>query len=134
VPVSAESASRVRVRYAETDQMGVAYHGNYFAWFEVGRTDLLRGLGLTYKELEREGLRLPVIEAQARFLRPAYYDDVLDIRTRLTSLGGARLAFAYEVRRDGADGPLATGSTSHAAVDLTGRPRRLPGDLRRRLS
>jgi acyl-CoA thioester hydrolase len=134
VPVSAESASRVRVRYAETDQMGVAYHGNYFAWFEVGRTDLLRVLGLTYKELERDGLRLPVIEAQARFLRPAYYDDVLDIRTRVASLRGARLAFAYEVRRDGADAPLATGSTSHAAVDLAGRPRRLPEDLRRLLA
>jgi acyl-CoA thioester hydrolase len=133
LPVSAESASRVRVRYAETDQMGVAYHGNYFAWFEVGRTDLLRVLGLTYKELEREGLRLPVIEAQARFLRPAHYDDVLDIRTRVTSLGGARLAFGYEVWRDGVDTPLATGSTSHAAVDLTGRPRRLPHDLRRLL-
>ena len=131
--MSPESESRVRVRYAETDQMGVAYHGNYFAWFEVGRTDLLRVLGLTYKDMERGGLRLPVIEAQARFLRPAFYDDVLDIRTRLSSLGGARLAFAYEVRRDGAAAPLATGSTSHAAVDLAGRPRRLPHDLRRLL-
>ncbi len=64
------SLSRVRVRYAETDQMGVAYHGEYFAWFEVGRTDLLRELGLTYRELEADGLRLPVIEVQARYLRP----------------------------------------------------------------
>lgn len=127
------SSSAIRVRYAETDQMGVAYHGGYFAWFEVGRTDLLRGQGLTYRELEQEGLRLPVIEAHARFLRPAYYDDTLEIRTEVQALGGARVAFAYEVHRAGTSGPLATASTSHAAVDLEGRPRRLPVELRRRL-
>ena len=128
------STSSIRVRYAETDQMGVAYHGGYFAWFEVGRTDLLRGQGLTYRDLEREGLRLPVIETHARFLRPALYDDTLEIRTELAGLSGARVAFGYEVRRVGTAGPLATASTSHAAVDLQGRPRRLPEDLRRRLS
>ena len=128
----AHSSSTVRVRYAETDQMGIAYHGNYFAWFEVGRTDLLRGRGMTYRDLEKAGLRLPVIETAARFIRPALYDDVLEIRTRLTALSGARIGFSYEVHRDGA-GPLATGETSHAAVDLAGRPRRLPEDLRRRL-
>jgi acyl-CoA thioester hydrolase len=122
------------VRYAETDQMGVAYHGNYFAWFEVGRTDLLRNLGVTYRDLEKGGLRLPVIEVQARFLRPALYDDVLDIHTRVCSLGGARIGFEYEVRRDGAETPLATGSTSHAAVDGDGRPRRFPDEIRRRLA
>ena len=127
------SSSSIRVRYAETDQMGVAYHGGYFAWFEVGRTDLLRGRGLTYRELEDEGLRLPVIETHARFLRPAFYDDTLEIRTQLQALGGARIAFAYEIHREGTAGPLATASTSHAAVDLKGRPRRLPEDLRRRL-
>jgi acyl-CoA thioester hydrolase len=131
--MSTESSSRVRVRYSETDQMGVAYHANYFAWFEVGRTDLLRARGLTYRDLESGGLRLPVIEAHARFLRPARYDDVLDIRTRIASLGGARIAFEYEVRREGGDAPLATGSTAHATVDREGRVRRLPGELRRRL-
>jgi len=114
--------------------MGVAYHGGYFAWFEVGRTDLLRGRGLTYRELEQEGLRLPVIETHARFLRPAFYDDTLEIRTELSALSGARVAFAYEVHREGTAGPLATGSTSHAAVALQGRARRLPEELRRRLS
>jgi acyl-CoA thioester hydrolase len=128
------SSSSIRVRYAETDQMGVAYHGGYFAWFEVGRTDLLRGQGMTYRDLECSGLRLPVIETHARFLRPALYDDTLEIRTELTSLSGARVAFGYEVHRAGTEGALATGSTSHAAVDLQGRPRRLPEDLRRRLS
>lgn len=129
--MSQPCSSVVRVRYAETDQMGVAYHGGYFAWFEVGRTDLLRGSGLTYRELERQGLRLPVIETQARFLRPARYDDILQIETRVTEVGGVRVSFAYEVYREGTPGPLATASTVHAAVDAAGRPRRLPDDLRR---
>ena len=128
------SRSTIRVRYAETDQMGIAHHAEYFAWFEVGRTDLLRECGMTYRELEADGLRLPVIEAAARYLKPAYYDDVLEVRTELTTLRGARVAFAYEVRRDGTEGPLATGSTEHAAVDPRGRPRRLPESLRRSLA
>jgi acyl-CoA thioester hydrolase len=132
--LSRSGSSTVRVRYAETDQMGIAWHGEYLAWFEVGRTDLLRDCGCTYRELEAQGLRLPVIEVQARFLRPALYDDILEIHTRLSGLGGARVSFDYEVRRPGTEGPLATGSTSHAAVDLEGRPRRIPEDLRRRLA
>jgi acyl-CoA thioester hydrolase len=132
--VTVASRSQIRVRYAETDQMGVAYHGNYLAWFEVGRTDLLRNLGITYKQLETEGLRLPVIGVDARFLRPARYDDVLDIHTRIASCGGARVAFAYSVVLEGEDEPLATGSTSHAAVDPSGRPRRLPQEIRRLLA
>ena len=132
--MSRRGSSTVRVRYAETDQMGIAWHGEYLAWFEVGRTDLLRGCGCTYRDLEAQGLRLPVIEIQARYFRPALYDDVLEIRTRLANIGGARVSFDYEVRREGTDGPLATGSTSHAAIDLRGRPRRIPEDLRRRLA
>jgi acyl-CoA thioester hydrolase len=134
VPVSLHSSSTIRVRYAETDQMGVAYHGQYFAWFEVGRTDLLRSSGLTYKELEKGGLRLPVIETHARFLRPAFYDDVLLVRTAVSGVKGARVSFAYEVFREGTPEPLATAMTCHAAVDPGGRPRRLPEELRRRLA
>jgi acyl-CoA thioester hydrolase len=114
--------------------MGVAWHGEYLAWFEVGRTELLRGLGLTYRELEEQGLRLPVIEVQVRYRLPAVYDDLLEIRTTLSHLSGARVAFGYEVVREGTQGPLATGTTAHAAVDRQGRPRRLPEELRRRLS
>jgi acyl-CoA thioester hydrolase len=128
------STSTIRVRYAETDQMGIAHHAEYFAWFEVGRTDLLRQCGMTYRELEAEGLRLPVIEATARYLKPALYDDVLEVRTALTNLGGARVGFSYEVRRDGTEGLLATGATEHAAIDASGRPRRLPDALRRSLA
>ena len=132
--MSLTGSTTIRVRYAETDQMGVAWHGEYLAWFEVGRTDLLRGCGCTYRDLEAQGLRLPVIEVQARFLRPALYDDVLEIRTRLSALGKVRVSFAYEVRREGTEGPLATGSTSHAALDREGRLCRIPEDLRRRLT
>jgi acyl-CoA thioester hydrolase len=127
------STTTLRVRYAETDQMGVAWHGQYFAWFEVGRTDLLRGRGCTYRELEADGLRLPVIDAAAKYLRPARYDDVLEVRTRVARMGGARVEFDYEVRRQGEEPLLATGATSHAAIDPDGRPRRLPEELRRRL-
>jgi acyl-CoA thioester hydrolase len=125
-----ESTSKVRVRYAETDQMGVAWHGNYLAWFEVARTDLLRGLGVSYRELEERGLRLPVVAASARFLRPARYDDVLDVHAKLVSLGGARLTFEYEVRLEGKPERMAEGTTTHAVVDPSSRPRRIPGELR----
>ena len=128
------SRSTIRVRHAETDQMGIAHHAEYFAWFEVGRTDLLRECGMTYRDLEADGLRLPVIEASARYLKPVLYDDVLEVRTEITKLGGARVGFSYEVRRDGTEGPLATGTTEHAAVDTRGRPRRLPEPLRRSLA
>jgi acyl-CoA thioester hydrolase len=132
--LSVESTSQVRVRYAETDQMGIAHHAEYFAWFEVGRTDLLRGRGLTYRELEQDGVRLPVIETHAHFRRPAYYDDVLEIRTRLVAISGARVSFEYAVFRSGSPDVLAVGSTSHAAVGHDGRPRRLPAELRRSLA
>jgi acyl-CoA thioester hydrolase len=113
--------------------MGVAYHGNYFAWFEVGRTDLLRQFGVTYKKLEEQDLRLPVIETRVRYRKPALYDDVLEIRTRLTEITGVRLTFEYDVVRAGETEALAEATTAHAAVDATGRPRRLPEELRRRL-
>ncbi len=125
--------SRLRVRYAETDQMGVAWHGNYFAWFEVGRTELLRDRGMSYRELEQQDLYLPVIEARAAYARPARYDDALLVETRIASHSGARVAFEYEVRREADEAPLATGFTAHAAVDGRGKPRRLPADLRRLL-
>lgn len=132
--MSRSSVSHLRVRYAETDQMGVAWHGNVFAWFEVGRTDLLRDLGTTYRDLEGQGLRLPVVEATARYLRPVLYDDLVEVRTRLSRHSGARVDFDYEIHRTGTEEPLVTGSTAHAAVDAGGRPRRLPEALRRLLS
>jgi acyl-CoA thioester hydrolase len=132
--LSVAARSQVRVRYAETDQMGITYHGVYFVWFEVGRVDYIRERGVTYRELEeKEDLRLPVIDVQARFLKPSFYDDVLEIRTRLAEVSGARIGFEHEVHREGTEGPLAVGRTVVAAVDRQGRPRRLSDELRRRL-
>ena len=132
--MSTPSRSVVRVRYAETDQMGITYHASYFVWFEVARVDYIRERGISYRDLEKkQGLHLPVIDAQARFLKPAFYDDVLEIRTRMVELSGARISFEYEVHRDGTEGPIATGRTGHAAVDGQGKPRRFPEELRQRL-
>jgi acyl-CoA thioester hydrolase len=120
------SISRVRVRYAETDQMGIVYYANYFVWFEVGRTDLLRHAGWSYREMEREGFSLPVVEAHCEYRQPARYDDELEISTRGGQLSPVRVRFDYEVVRPADDTVLAGGHTVHAALDAAGRPRRLP--------
>jgi acyl-CoA thioester hydrolase len=123
------------VRYLETDRMNVAYHAWYFAWFEVGRVELMRDLGCEYRALEdTAGLFFPLVQAGARFRAPARYDDWLTVRTRLASVGGARLRFEYEVLRDGDGALLASGFTEHAAVGRDGRPQRLPPDLKGRLA
>ena len=122
---SHDSRSRLRVRYAETDQMGVAYHANYLVWFEVARTDWLRHTGNSYREMEAAGIQLPVIEAHCEYRQPARYDDDLDIRTRATRLSPVRVRFDYELMREDAE-VLATGYTVHAALDRAGRPCRLP--------
>jgi len=124
------SVARLRVRYAETDQMGVVYHGNYFVWFEVGRVELLRELGWSYKALEADGYSLPVIEATCQYRHPARYDDELEIRTcgRMTS--PLRVEFQYELVRLADGRVLATARTEHVAVTADGKPRRLPEALR----
>ena len=132
--MTATSISQIRVRYAETDQMGVAWHGNVFAWFEVGRTDLLREMGMTYRELEARDLKLPVVEATARYIRPLLYDDLIQVRTRVCRHSGARISFEYEIVRDTEPDLLVTGFTAHAAIDGRGRPRRLPPELRSALA
>ena len=122
----ATSTTIVRVRYAETDQMGVVYYANYFVWFEVARAELLRNYGWTYREMEGIGVLLPVIDAHCEYLRPARYDDEMEIRTEALILSPVRMSFSYEVRATGRDGLVATGRTLHAAVDRNGRPCRLP--------
>lgn len=115
----------VRVRYAETDRMGVVYHANYLIWFEVGRTDWLRQSGWTYREMEAGGVGLPVIEAYCAYRQPVRYDDEVTIATRATRLSQVRVRFDYEIVLP--DGSVATtGHTVHAAVDADGRPCRLP--------
>jgi len=120
----------VRVRYADTDQMGTAYHGNYFTWFEVGRTEMLRALGTSYREVEQAGVRLPVVEASCRYLRSAHYDDLLAIETTLAALGRASLRFEYRVLSAADGGLLALGWTSHCFLDVAGRPIRPPAFFR----
>ena len=124
------AVSRVRVRYAETDQMGVVYYANYFVWFEIGRTELLRSLGGSYKDLEAEGIFLPVIEAACTYSQASRYDDELDIRTTGKLLSPVRMEFQYEVVRLADQVTTATGRTVHAALNPRGRPCRLPEKVR----
>jgi len=119
-----QSRVEVTVRYAETDMMGVVYHANYLPWFEVGRTTLMRELGLPYRKLEEAGFRLPVLEVSAKFIRPATYDDTVEILTTMRDKPLLRILLEYEVRRGGE--LLATGTTLHAFVDRAGRPVRPP--------
>jgi acyl-CoA thioester hydrolase len=124
------ATSQIRVRYAETDGMGVVYYGNYLTWFEVGRTDLLRQLGESYREIEEnERIHLPVVEAHCRYHKPARYDDLIDIVTRASRPSRARVQFDYELSRAEDGVLLASGSTLHAAVSRDGRPCRLPRKL-----
>lgn len=121
-----------RVRYGDTDQMGFAYYGNYLRWFEIGRAEMLRALGKPYREVEEEGLRLAVVEAQVRYLKPARYDDLLAVETAVEALGRASVRFAYRITRAGE--VLAHGATEHCFLDAAGRPTRPPGPLAALLS
>ena len=119
--------TRLRVRYAETDQMGVVYHANYLVWFEVGRVELMRSLGLEYRRLEEEfGCLISVVEAQARYKLPARYDDELVIRTGISALRGSIIRMRYEVVRAADGALLATGETTHMAVGRDMKRRALP--------
>ncbi len=122
--------SRARVRYADIDRMGVAYYANYLVWFEVGRTEWLRETGVTYGDVEQSGIILPVIEASCDYRQPARYDDELEIRTRGRLLSPVRVRFDYEIVRQGDGVTTAVGHTVHAAVDLAGRPTRLPANVK----
>lgn len=125
-----ESTSTVRVRYAETDKMGIVYYANYLVWFEIARTDWLRCTGWTYRSMEDEGYGLPVIEAHCDYKSSARYDDEIAITATARLVSAVRLAFDYTVSRP-ADGTLiASGHTIHAAVDRAGRPVRLPARVK----
>ncbi len=125
-----ETSTRVRVRYAETDKMGVVYYANYLVWFEVARCDWFRQQGRRYRDLEGNGTILPVIEAHCEYRQPTRYDEDVELRTRGRLLSPVRLRFDYEVVRASDGVRAASGWTVHAAVDPQGRPRRLPADVR----
>jgi acyl-CoA thioester hydrolase len=110
--------TRVRVRYAETDQMGVVYHANHFVWFEIGRVELLRQMGFSYRDMEnKDGRFIAVVEAKCRYRAPAHYDDEVVVRTKLLNVRDSVIHFGYELRR-GDDGTLiAEGETTHIVTD-----------------
>ncbi len=118
------SRSQINVRYAETDMMGVVYHGNYLAWFEVGRTQLLREAGVVYRDLEAQGYLLPVVEVGAKYFRPALYDDNITVITTLAEKPLLRIRLDYEVKRG--DELLVTGFTVHGFINKSGEPVRPP--------
>ena len=121
----------IRVRYAETDQMGVVYYANFFVWFEIGRVELLRQMGLQYKEMEtQDDSYIVVAEAHCRYLKPARYDDVLRTRTRVAESRSRTILFAYEILNDATGELLATGETTHVVCDRHGRPKMLPAKYR----
>ena len=129
-PERPASISVIRVRYAETDKMGVVYYANYFVWFEVARADLLRSLGWTYREMEHAGVALPVIEAHCDYHRPARYDEEMEVRAKGRMLSPVRMEFTYEVVRRDDQMVSASGRTVHAALDPAGKPCRLPDRIR----
>lgn len=126
----AETVSTLRVRYAETDQMGVVYHANYLVWCEVGRTDFIRRAGRSYADLERDGVRLAVADATVRFHAPARYDDDIRVHTTLTAVGSRGMSFAYRVVHGASGVLLVSATTSLVSIDATGRPVRMPAEVR----
>jgi acyl-CoA thioester hydrolase len=119
--------TRIRVRYADTDQMKAVYYGKFFEYFEQARTDLLREIGLPYAELERMGFQLPVVEAHARYRKSARYDDVLLVQARVAERPVAKVRIEYVVHREGDEETLAEGYTVHGFVHAdSGRPARAP--------
>lgn len=127
--------TNVRVRYAETDQMDIVYYGNYAQYFEVGRTECIRELGFTYKSMEQMGIRMPVVSMEARFLRPAHYDDLITIKTILKELtGNHEITFHQEVYNENGK-LLTTGKVTLYFIDShTGKRSAMPHELREKLT
>jgi acyl-CoA thioester hydrolase len=125
MPDSHETA--IRVRYAETDRMGLLHHANYFVYFELARTEMLRARGISYREIEDSGAFLVVIDLGCKYRKPAYYDDLLTIRTTVARVTHVKIIHEYQVLRDGV--LLAEGNTTIACVDRDGKPQALPAIL-----
>lgn len=127
-----QSTATISVRYAETDMMGIVYHANYLAWFEVARTQLFKSHGISYRELEAQGYRLPVLEVAVKYLRPAVYDDTLGVTAILREKPLLRIRLDYEIHRG--EELLVTGHTLHAFIDRDGRPVRPPAAVVARMA
>ena len=125
-----QHSTQLRVRYADTDQMRFVYYGKYFEYFEQGRSDLLRSIGLPYGEIEKHGIWLPVIEASAKYRRSARYDEMMTIETSVTEMPVARIRIEYRVFREGEAEAIVEGYTIHGFVNAsTGKPTRAPAIL-----
>ena len=131
IAAAREGTIEIRVRYAETDQMGVVYHANYLVWCEIGRTDLIRQLGMSYATLERDGIGLAVTEASVRYHSAARYDDVIRVRTRLTDVRSRSVTFDYTIENATTTMRLASASTTLASINREGKPVALPAEMRR---
>jgi acyl-CoA thioester hydrolase len=135
MPTNADvTAVELRVRYAETDQMAVAYHTHYLVWCEVARTDHMRRRGVSYRDLEAQGLRLAVVEASVRYRQPARYDDLLAVRCWVRELASRKVVFGYSIERPLDRALLATAQTGLIALDRDHRPRALPAAVRQCLA
>src|SRR3989338_7210426 len=121
---------KTRVRYAETDQMGISYYANYFIWFEAARTEYFREIGFVYSEFEKQGILLPVAEAHCRYLGPSSYDDLITVRTVVNQMRQSSVRFEYEVFKNGDSKPIATGYTVHVFSNRDLKPIRIPEVLR----
>ena len=127
LPMTSANETRLRVRYAETDQMGVVYYSNYYVWMEVGRVELLRQLGFTYKDMEqKDDCYIAVVEISCRYKAPAKYDDEILLRTRIKRVRASLIHFGYEILRASDQTPLAEGETTHIVTDSTFSRRSLP--------
>ena len=124
-----KNITRYRVIYGDTDQMGVVYYANYLRWFERGRSEFLRQIGLPYSLIEQQGFHFPVTEVSCHYATSARYDDVIQIETELTELGRASLLFTYRIQRQADNDLLASGATRHACVDHAGNVARIPNTL-----
>lgn len=119
--------TKIRVRYAETDQMGFVYYGNYASYFEVARTEMMRGMGVSYKDMETRGCMMPMVDMSIRYLKPARYDDVLRIVTMLHKMPNTRMTFQYEIYNDDTNQLLNVGDTTLAFINsITYKPMRAP--------
>lgn len=119
------SETNIKVRYQETDQMGVVYHANYFVWFEVGRTEMIRDIGISYRDMEEKGILLPVVDVSCKYIDSARYDDELIIRTKIDEYNGFRMNFIYEVIRKSDLRLLAKGETKHVWINKEYKPTRI---------
>ncbi len=128
-----EHKTKLRVRFAETDALRVAYYAEYFVWFEVARTELFRSIGVPYTEVQRRGFHTPVVQAHADYKSFARYDDELEIKSRVTKVGRSSIRLDFEVRKLPERELLATGHTVHALIGSDGRSKPIPDDIRKLL-